>query len=433
MEKQRTVVAKNGIKIHSYKNPSVHSCHISLYVKAGCMYEDAEDNGITHFLEHVLYRNVNILMDGKLYSTLDSLSIELGAATYNEMMQFNASGEYRGFKEMANIISLLFYPIALTADEFRAELSRIKAEIRESDDRTSLAAFSSGIVYEGTPLSRTILGTLGGISAITRRRLEDYRQRVFTPDNVFLYVAGNFGDGELEYLKELVGEADLSIGERHDNIAIVPERFGKREDKVYIKNADFTMVRFGFDMDMSKLRPGEDDILYDILLGGNNSRFYIELSERRGVFYDISGSVEKYKNIGNFAFTYEVRAGSLYDAVGLTLAILSDMKKRLLPENECMKHGYVFGGELLLDDPRELGYTFAYDTQLMGYPYLDVAERSAAYNSITPERIREAAREIFKPENMVLTIKGKKRKIDVDRIEKIIADFAENNLSMESM
>lgn len=432
-EKQKIRFAKNGIKILSYKNTSVHSCHISLYVRAGCMYERAEENGITHFLEHLLYRNVNALMGGTLYSTLDRLSIELGAATYNEMMQFNASGEYRGFSNMADIICRLFSPIVLSKEEFSAELSRVKAEIRESDDRTALSSFVGGIAHEGTPLAKTILGTLGGISKLTLNKMESYRKKVFTKENVFIYVTGNFGESELDYLEELVSSFAPGEGEVHENIAKIPSKFGKREHKAHIKNADFTMVRFNFDMDMSVLRPGEDDLLYDILLGGNNSRFYIELSERRGVFYDVSGSVEKYRNIGSFAFTYEVRATDLNDAVRISLAILSDMKERVLSEDECMKHGYVYGGELLLDDPRELGYTFAYDTEMMNYPYSDVFERAKMYEAISPERLREASRAIFKAENMVLGIKGNKRKINTDELDNIISDFACGKLKLSEM
>ena len=69
MEKQRTL--KNGIKLYSYKNPDVHGFFISLFLKAGSMYESAEESGITHFLEHVSIRNVNALMNGELYPTLD--------------------------------------------------------------------------------------------------------------------------------------------------------------------------------------------------------------------------------------------------------------------------------------------------------------------------------------------------------------------------
>ena len=419
--------SKNGIAAYGYRNNGLHGCQIALYVKSGCMYERPEENGITHFLEHVLYRNVNAIMGGALYTVLDREALEFSASTYNEMMQFTVFGDGSSFNSMAKIITLLLSPIVLSKEEFLAERGRVKAEIRESDDRTSLQSFVSSIVYEGTPLSGTILGTLGGISKITRERLENYRVKIFNRNNIFFCVTGNFTDENLEYLTSLAGEHELDDGAGFDNTALIPEGFFHREKNLFIKNADFTMLRFSFDMDMTKLNPGEDDLLYDILLGGNNSRFYMEMSEKRGLLYDVSGSVEKYKNIGSFSFSYEVRAGTVYDAVTLTLSILSDLKRRLVAEEDTMKSGYVKGASLLLDDARELGAAIAYDTKILSYPYSTVEERSALYASITPQRIREAAREIFKRENLVLGIKGNKRKIDTQRLEKIISDFDKNN------
>lgn len=433
MEKENVRKTRSGTKIVSYKNANLHGVHISLYVKAGCMYETAEENGITHFLEHVLYRNVNALMGGKLYSTLDRCALELGAATYNEMMHFNISGEAGSFSIMSDIIAKVLSPIIISKEEFRAELGRIKAEIRESDDRTSLSSFVGSISYEGTPLSRTILGTIGVISGITRKKLETYRKKIFSSDNIFFYVTGNFGDAELDYLASLIDSHSLTGVGKYDNIAAVPEKFGKRDKHVHIKNADFTMVRFSFDMDMSRIGRGEDDLLYDILLGANSSRFYIEMSEKRGMFYDISGSVEKYRNIGTFAFTYEVRAGSVYDAIKLTFAILDEMKNNVLPEEDIMKAGYKNSAPLLLDDRGELAYTMAYENHILDYGCTSVAERANMYASITPERIREAARTLFRLENLVLGIKGNKRKINQNRIQEILSDFGNDRLNLQEM
>ena len=113
MEKQRTL--KNGIKLYSYKNPDVHGFFISLFLKAGSMYESAEESGITHFLEHVSIRNVNALMNGELYPTLDKYGIEFNASTYNEMVQFYISGATKNFKLASEIISKIISPIVLSA------------------------------------------------------------------------------------------------------------------------------------------------------------------------------------------------------------------------------------------------------------------------------------------------------------------------------
>ena len=75
---------------------------------------------------------------------------------------------------------------------------------------------------------------------------------------------------------------------------------------------------------------------------------------------------------------------------------------------------------MLLDDPRDLCFTFAYDNHILGLGYRTIEERRAAYAGITPERLREVAALIFRPENMTVALKGNKKKIDITRLENII-------------
>ena len=423
MEKENRIITKNGITIHSYKNPGINSFYISLFVRCGSMYEEQGENGITHFLEHSLIRNVNRIMNGDLYRVLDKYGIEFNASTYSEMVQLYVAGAKANFKVGAEIISKALLPLELSGDDIKAERDRIKAEIRESDDRTSLASFASGIIHEGTSLARPILGTLGGISGIGKSKLEAYRKRVFTSENIFFYVTGNISDADLSLLGSLLESVRVFSGEKHLNLAPVPRKFGNRDPKVYIKNADFTMVRFNFDMDMTKLSFAATDLLYDILLSGYNSDFFIEMSEKRGLFYDLTGAVERYKNIGVFSFSYELKGDNLYNAIEMTLSILKSMTEVLVDESELMKAGYVDNAYMLYDDPRELNFTFAYDNHFMNNSYASLDERAQRYGSVTSEDIRNTAKAIFKRENLTLTIKGNKKKIDSERIESLILNF----------
>ncbi len=421
-ERQRQ--AKNGITVYDYLNPSLNSFYISLFVKAGSMYESARDNGITHFLEHAVIRNVNAMMDGGLYAMLDECGIEFNASTYSEMVQFYVHGAKGKFQIGARIISMVLSPIILTPSDVRAECERIKAEIRENDERGSLSNFTAAIVHEGTSLSRPIIGTASGVSKISARRLEEYRRATFTAENLFVYVTGAYGEGDLDSLVSLVGESELLSSEPRENMAPVPPFFGKRDGRVQVKNGDFTMMRFTFDMDMSKISVPESDLIYDLLLGGYNSRFFIEMSEKRGLFYDISGATERYSNIGSLSFSFEVRAGSVYEAAELLLSLLSEFKSETVPEEKMMKAGYVDNAGLLLDDPRELNFTFAYDNHILSEGYRTLDERAERYRAVTPERLRLAARELFKKENLTLTVKGKRKSIDTRRLEEIINKFA---------
>lgn len=418
MYKEQSRVTKNGITIYDYKNPNIHSFYISLFLRAGSMFE--EQPGITHFLEHAAIRNVGRLMGGALYPTLDKFGMDFNASTFSEMVQFYISGASVNFDLAAEIISRLLSPILLSPSEIKTERERVKAEIRESDDKTSLSTFSNNIVYEGTSLQNLITGSLGSVEKISGKRLEEYRSSVMTAENIFFYVTGNFTEENLEKLAYEIEKYSVKRGTKTDNIAPVCEKFGKREPKVYIKNADFTMLRFAFDMDMSKMTVAESDLLYDILLSGYNSRLFVEMSEKRGLFYDISGSSERYKNIGTLVFSFEVRGGSIYDSAEAVISILKSMKETLPEESSMMKAGYVTNAHLLYDEPRELNFTCAYDNHIMNAGYSSIEERADRYSAVTPERVREVAKEIFRPENLTLAIKGNKKKIDTAKLEEII-------------
>ena len=88
------------------------------------------------------------------------------------------------------------------------------------------------------------------------------------------------------------------------------------------------------------------------------------------------------------------------------------MKLSLLIDDECMKAGYVKNAYMLYDDFRELNFTFAYDNHIMGESYTSIEDRIEKYKGISPEQIRELARCLFTKENLTLTMKGNKKRID---------------------
>ena len=412
---------KNGIEIYGYRNKNLHSFFISLFLRAGSMYECEGDSGITHFFEHVAIRNVNKQMGGSLYSELDGRGVEFNASTFSEMVQFYISGAPDRFDFAAKTLTRIFSPIILTPGEIDAERRRIKSEIRESDDKNSLSSFTNGIVHEKTSLSRSITGSLSGVSKITAKRLEEYRKKSLDKKNVFFYVTGNFTDENIKTLSECIEAYTLCDTESpRENIAPVSENHFKRRGDVQVKNSDFTSVRFTFDLDMKKVATPVTDLIYDMLLSGYNSRLFIELSETRGLFYDISGAVERYRNIGEFYFSYDLREKNILEAISLTVDILNDFKTGAFDSHDMMKSGYVENADMLLDDARELNFTMAYDNHVMNLGYGSLDERKAAYSRITPDEIRAAACEIFRPENLTITVKGNKKKINADEIKSLI-------------
>ncbi len=420
---EREITLENGLKVYTYTNPTLHSFFISLFVKSGSMYENSGEFGITHFFEHCAVRNINKIMGGELYKILDREGVEFNASTFSEMVQFYVCGGTHSFMTGVGIVKELFSPIVLTGEEIEPERKRIKAEIRESDDKTALSTFSNQIVHSGTSLSRSITGTATDVNGIGVKKLEEYRRRVFTKENVFLYITGNVSDEDIQKLTRELQSVKLYEGAEHSDIAPLSEEMFCRPMKIHIKNADYTMLRFNFDIDMQKVGVGESDLIYDILFSGYNSRFFTKLSEQLGICYDISGAVERYRNIGQFYFTFEVRERELYTAAELCVNILRAFKTELCKECECMKAGYVDNGYMLYDDVRDLNFTMAYDSHIMELRYPSLESRIDAYKNITPEMIRCAACEIFRKENLTFCMKGNKKKIDQQRLMKILSEL----------
>jgi predicted Zn-dependent peptidase len=420
---EKLYVTKNGIKIYSYRNENAHSFFVSMYLRAGSMFEREEDSGITHFLEHVAIRNVNALMGDKLYALLDKYGLSFNASTASEMVQFYVSGSPKNFAMGAGILASVLSPIVLGKDSISVERERIKAEIREADEKNTLAAFANSIAFEDTSLSRSILGTNKTVGRITGARLERYRREVMTTGNIFFYVTGCFTDEDIEALAREIEAKDVPFGDESENVAPIPSAFCKRVPEVHIKNGDFTMLRLTFDIDMSRVHPQALDIIYDMLVSGNNSRLFYELSETRGIVYDINGFVDKYKNLGILAFYYEVKEDKLYEALELTLSILTSVKSEIPDADSCMKAIYVDNAPMLLDDPCELNFTFGHGNHIVGQNFKSIADQQEAYDAITPEMLRDTMRTIFAPENLTVAVKGKKRKIDKERLDKILAEY----------
>lgn len=420
---EKSYKTKNGIDIYSYRNENAHSFFISMFLRAGSMFERADEAGITHFLEHISIRNVNARYGEGLYRLLDRYGLEFNASTFAEMVQFYVSGSPKNFGVSAEVIASVMSPIVLDAGSIAVERDRIKAEIREADEKNSLAAFAGSVVFGDTSLARSITGTNKTVSRITKKRLEEYRRRVMTSGNIFFYVTGNFTDEDIMTLAAEIEKYDIPKGEGRENVAPVPRGFGNRRPEAHIKNGDFTMLRLTFDVDMSRVSTPALDLIYDMLISGYSSRLFFELSEKRGIFYDINGQLDKYKNIGIFAFSFEIKEEKLYEALELTLSVLADAKSKVFSNDECMKAGYVDNASMLLDDIRELNFTFGYGNHIMEQKFKDLDAHINAYKSVTPDDVQRTMKIVFAPENLTVCVKCKKKKIDKARLEEILKKY----------
>lgn len=423
MEKRK--ITKNNVEIYHYPNENTHSFCLSLYIKAGAMYEADKDNGITHFWEHAIFRNINHLMDGHMYEEIDKLGLYFNGATYKEFVQLYIIGAPKNFGAAADILLKVFEPMTLPADQIKTEQQRVKAEIREAEDFKSLDYFAGTHAWKDTPLRNTILGTKGNVNGFNKKRMAAYHQDMLSPENLFFYVTGCVDDemmetfaGKVETLN--VPTAEQRGGIRRENMAPQPENFGNRNLLINVKNSQYTMVQYSFDLVTTRYTYAELSLLYDILFSGENSLLHQELSEKRGMIYSFSSTLEKYSNIGRLFFVYEVAMRDLYESVEITTKELARLGENIEKRLALVLPEYTDNAYFIYDDNEGFNWQRAYENHIMNGKTKSLEETRDQFLTVTPERLKEMAGEIFNRENLCLSLKADKKKLNLEKLRESV-------------
>lgn len=418
---EQSFISKNGVTLYSYPNEHLHSFCIALYLKAGCLYEHPEENGITHFIEHIIFRNIDTLMHHTLYQTLDRCGLHFNACTYKEFVQISISGSPKYFSLAADLITKAFHPLILSSHEIDIERQRIKAEIREYDDKSTLDFFSDKIVWEGTDLHQIITGSIHTVNKIGKKKLMLAHQEMFTNDLAFFYLTGNITQAQIQELAKYVESYSItSSNVIRNNTAPVPTKFLQRDLQIEIKTSDTWYLRFSFDVDTSKYSNAELDLLYDILFTNHTCVVYQELSEKRGLIYSHDSTFEQYNNIGVLYFSFEIQANAVRTATEVLIQRLKELKHTMEEELSYAISPYVDNAHAMLDDVSDLNWNFAYENHILNCGYHSIEDRILAYQTVSAHRLTQIAQDIFQPCNLTLTLKGKKAKINIAELQKVI-------------
>ncbi len=413
-----------GAEVFLFPNEALHSFCISLYVRAGSMFEKPEENGITHLVEHLVFRSINRSMGGTLYTELDRLGLCFEGCTYKEFVRFTVSGAKAHFEEGAALLLKVLSPLSLSAQDLKLEMSRVKAEIREESERTTLDYFTDSILHEGTSLSATITGTAATLNRMKKSTLCAYHRKMFSAKNVFFYLTGALTDKDARAFVSMSDRYELdSAEEKRENFAPVSAGFFQR-GKVYIKNSKRHILRLSADIDMANTSDAELTLLYDMLFGdGESCRLHRALSEDTGYIYSFRASMELYRNIGVMSVSYEIQPSDLLPSLKLLLGILKEAKTDIGNALDYVRAPYTDNAYLMYDSDSDFNWNRAYETQILSLPYKGIADRAAAYAQVSAERVCALARRLFRPENVTVTVKGDAHKIDKASLEALLQEL----------
>lgn len=412
----------NNINVYAYPSPHLHSFCLRLYVKAGVLYEGEKENGITHFLEHIFFRNLGGMTQEEIYRKIDHMGVTFNGETSKEYMHFYFTGVPKHFNECAEMIAKLLAPLSATKADVDMERRRIKCEIREDDKAASIIYLSDQRVWAGTPLTRLVTGTASSIEHITLKKLKEKQEHIFTSDNLFFYVTGCCTEENIAHLCKQIEQYEVKeTSTIRENIAPLPEKFSNRNAAVSVKDNKYTYVSLSFDMQSGRYTIAETDLLYEILFAGVSGRFQKRLSEETGMIYDFDSWLELYCNIGHIFVSYEIQPEKIYESIELAVQVFKSMKDSITEDDfKRVVPNYVDNADMDLDDPQNLNYLMAYYNHILNRKEKSIEEIKQTYLAVTPQRMLQIAGEIFTSSNLVVTIKGNKRKIKPEKVRELL-------------
>ena len=285
----RNSVLSNGIRLFGEILPGVRTASVGIWVKAGSATERDEENGLSHFLEHLFFKGTATRDYKQIAAEFDNLGIQSNAYTSKEMTCYYVKAIDSKLDEAVDILTDMFCHSVFPEKEIEKERGVILEEIAMSQDTPDdlLMDKLSEAFYTGTELSRSILGPADNIRKFRREQILNYRKTHYFGKNIVIAAVGNFDFDKLaatleEKMSEVVpGEAETQFPVL-DGWQPTPQEFCIRRD---IEQAHLGLAFPGPGL-MNRDRFAFS-ILANILGGGMSSRLFQKVREELGAAYSV--------------------------------------------------------------------------------------------------------------------------------------------------
>lgn len=402
---QRTTLS-NGVRIICETIPNVHSVSLGVWVGAGSRYEDQTYNGISHFVEHMLFKGTNKRTAKQIAETIDSVGGQLNAFTTKEYTCFYAKVLSQNFQLGVDLLADMATNSVLAPLEIEKEKLVVLEEIKsfeDSPDEVIHELFSSAVL-KGHPLGWPILGTPKTMKQIDRQIILDYLKQHYTPDNIVFAVAGNVQMDQV--IPEVEKHFSMLKGSLKQELPELPNL----ESDLIIKTKKIEQVHLCLGTRGVSQRSKDKYIIFvlDSILGGSvSSRLFQQLREERGLVYVTGSNHSSYKDTGVFSIYAGTSLKSFEEVVTLIKAELHQLMAEQVDEDELDRTKQQLKGSLLLSlDSTSNRMSRLAKTELFKDQLLTPEEIVSKIEAVTLEELLRVARELFSDERLVLAAIG---------------------------
>lgn len=392
--------------------PGLESVTVTVWVKTGSRNEDKRINGISHFLEHMVFKGSKKRPTAKQISeTIDSFGGEFNAGTNKDWTNFYIKSSVDRIETAMDVLSDMVLNPILKSEEIEREKGTIIQELAMYEDTPMMKIQDvfEELAFSGNALAWDVGGIPESVRRIKRNDFLRYRDTHYYPENMLVTVAGGITENQV---KKLVEKYFSDISNKQSVFKGTPFRGSQKKPQLLVKNKKNEQANFilGF-MSEGRGYPGRfaQSVLSSLLGGGMSSRLFIEVRERRGLAYSVRSSSDKFDEAGYFGAYAGTDPGKAEEAVkimleqfyGLASGKLPVDKKELTKAKEYIK-GHV---ALSLEDTNAVNDFFG-EQELFLTETLKPEEIYKRIDKVTIEDMMREAKKLFTPERLNLAIIG---------------------------
>lgn len=399
----------NGLKIVEYPIDNAQSIEIGLYIKAGARYENKGDNGITHLLEHMHFRQLGNMKQKEIYEYAEKMGSTLRGTTYKEMLCFNIKVRPKYLKKSLNLFEKIITTYEWTEEQLKSEKKVVISEIREKEDNNENQKIIDRVIWNKHPLSNSILGNASNIKRITLQKLVQYKKKIFCKDNMLLVITGAINEEEIIWINKKFEAIAINECLQKINSNNMNDGQFKRKHNYLMKNyPEWNLINMQliFDVDLKQIKENELLFFNSIVGGGDGSYLQQEIRDKRGMVYDIYSYGEIFSDKAVWSIVYSIEKDQLYLSLNVIVKMLK-MLKTVISQEDIEKNMPFFTENLWYwtEGTKELNFQLGNDF-IKNKIGLTINEGIKENEKINYERMQKVAEIILKNKNMSLIAMG---------------------------
>ena len=399
---------KNGLTVIGHRMPSLSSVSIGIWIGAGSRYESKKINGISHFLEHLLFKGTKKRSCQQLTQAIEGIGGSFNGFTSEEATCYLVKVINKHTDVGFDILSDMVRNPLLKKEDVEKERKVIAQEIKMYEDLPShyVHEIFDELLWPNHPLGRNIAGTLKSLSAIKRNDLLDYWKEYYQAKNVVLTIAGNYQKGKV---KELAAHYLSKLGKgKYQQFSSAKEKEKFPDIKILFKKTEQVHLCLG-GRGFSRNHPDRYGIgLLATILGGNmSSRLFREVREKRSLAYDIRAESKQYHDTGAFVVSAGVAPEKTKETLRVILNELKKVKEEKVKEDELKRAKDFLLGQLLLGLEDSSTYMLWLGSQQLTEGKIrSLKEVKSKINRVNREDIKRIAQALFQRDNLNLALIG---------------------------